>query len=643
MNLFVRTCLLVSLSLSACGTLEIRVDRTPTPNVAVTATIGALQAQNAQLVNQMATLNPASASLTMNSSSETIREKMQTSTTFWKTIYLDGVITWYPPNGGNAPVQVFHEQDWIDYASHRYRVLLGPVDGNAETFKTCDGSTILEIDLKTGQSQARPLPKFAQENSPVPGQDTLWGQIGTPLTEIALSANYAVAAGASGGTYTPLKTEQIAGRQTLVVDWTQSANTQHSYRAWVDVQTGVILKFQQYGKGGGHVIQGERVVRQVIYDASLPDVLFGSPVSPPQFSDINGIPLTPTAVVPTPSSQTDPLGQLYFFIFDHNYGHETTKLVRLPGSCVVGQAACPEPVNIPTPVPFNFSLTPLAWSPDGKVAAYAYPVDSNGDKTALSIFDPVKGTWNSLAKFNFIDPPIWSPDGNWLTFREQDGQGGEDIYAIRRDGTTLTNLTASGKLPREGRPYAVDGWVNDSVLLLPATPGTQGHVYLVNPTDSSVRPLFEGLMMKSQLIPSPDGENLAYPEYSDNSSKLTLKLINLDGTVVRELGNFQGGTLGPITWSPDGTKLAFGRLVNPPDRQEIYVVNRDGSGLSQVYSGNAVGVITFSPDGGSLLIQDSDVTGHHIFIVNLTNLDQHMLQAPNLPLDWWWLAPSWQP
>ena len=202
MNRFVTISLCLLLFLSACGTLEISVDRTPTPNLGATAVVGSLQAQNAQLATQNATLNPVSAALTMDSSSEIIRQKMQATSTFWQTIFVDGTITWYAPEGETAPAQVFHEQDWIDHPTHRFRVLLGPAGGAAETFKACDGVTILNIDLKSGQSQSNPLPKFAQDTSPVAGQDMLWGQIGTPLSEIALSTDYA----ATGGGFVPLRT-----------------------------------------------------------------------------------------------------------------------------------------------------------------------------------------------------------------------------------------------------------------------------------------------------------------------------------------------------------------------------------------------------------------------------------------------------
>ena len=59
MNFSVRisVCILL-LSMLACGTLEISVERTPTPDVVATGTVGALQAQNAYLSTKMAMLNP---------------------------------------------------------------------------------------------------------------------------------------------------------------------------------------------------------------------------------------------------------------------------------------------------------------------------------------------------------------------------------------------------------------------------------------------------------------------------------------------------------------------------------------------------------------------------------------------------------
>lgn len=125
---------------------------------------------------------------------------------------------------------------------------------------------------------------------------------------------------------------------------------------------------------------------------------------------------------------------------------------------------------------------------------------------------------------------------------------------------------------------------------------------------------------------------------------MILRLLTPDGNTVRSLTSFEHKTLYPIVWSPDGSSLAFASLgSDPAGGQDVYVIDQDGRNLQQVYHSNFAGInnLIFFPDGKYLLFQDDDATGRHIFIVDLSNFDQHMLQVPNLSLDWWWLLPSW--
>jgi Tol biopolymer transport system component len=165
----------------------------------------------------------------------------------------------------------------------------------------------------------------------------------------------------------------------------------------------------------------------------------------------------------------------------------------------------------------------------------------------------------------------------------------------------------------------------------------------VRPDDAAVTPLFETGLAKSDLVvPSPDGYFLAYTEVWSGS--MVLKLLTPDGSTRRELTSFQHKTLYPIVWSPDGSSLAFTALgSDPASGQDVYIIGQDGRNLQQVYHSNFASInnLVFSPDGKYLLFQDDDAAGRHIFIVDLANSEQHMLQVPNLPLDWWWLAPSW--
>ncbi len=88
-----------------------------------------------------------------------------------------------------------------------------------------------------------------------------------------------------------------------------------------------------------------------------------------------------------------------------------------------------------------------------------------------------------MAEFNYVDPPLWSPDGEWLAFRVQDGEGKDEIYVVRRDGTELTNLSASENLPADGQPYVLNGWISDNVILR----GRNDRVYLMRVSDDRVQ------------------------------------------------------------------------------------------------------------------------------------------------------------
>ena len=636
--------LLMSLTilLSGCGTLEISLEAPSASDAGTVVTATPEPFDQTQY-------KPAPIFLSLDSTSTEIQSAMLASAAKWDTIWIDGTVIWYDPTGSGQPSQVFHEQVWIDQPLNQFRILQGPENAVADTFKVCDGTTVLEMDLKNGQSQSRPLPESAKVPHYVPpvqpgvsNPNLMWGQIGTPLSGLIFSADRAQ----TQGIFKPVALENIAGRKALAVEWTFDGNQQPSFRAWLDVETAVILKLQEFGKGGGDEIQSELVIDQVIYDATFVADLFDLQISEmPSFSDISGVSMSTEEAVPAPSTETDVLGYVYFFIFDHQYGYETTKLVRLPGSCVAGQIPCPRPETIVPPGDLNFSLTPLVWSPNGKYAAMAYPGRQGGNQSTLFLFNPEKQSWLSLAEFNIIDPPIWSPDSNWLAFRVQDGYGGEDIYIVRQDGSDLTNMTASEKLPPEGHPYILSGWINDNIILRSGNPLSGGLVYLRRVSDGFTKPLFDTPWKKSDMVPSPDGSFLAYPDITDQIT--LLKLLSPDGNTFRDLATFQGGSIYPIIWSPDGMNIAFAKIAafDPISGQDVYIIGRDGRDLKQVYRSamGSIATITFSPDGHHLLIQDDDATGRHIYSVNLSTLEMHLLQAPDLPLDWWWLAPSWQP
>lgn len=590
-------------------------------------------------------LTTAPVILGMDSTSRQVQRAMLESATKWTDIRMDGVITWYDQTGSGLPPQIFHEQVWIDQLTPRFRSALEMEGGGIRTIKLSDGQKVYNVNLVAGLTETTDLPQFARAGQYVPPLQEgvayphpLWGQIGTPLSEMAFSANYAQ----NKGTFKPVGTESIAGRETLIVEWTYASNSQPSFKAWLDTQTALILKLQEFAKEGGTVLQGERVVSGIAYNESLEASLF-DPSGLPQFAPPTQVGSAPV-ITDSGSGSTEDAGELYFFTLPHQAG-ESIQLVRVSGVCVFDSAQCPSVKKVNVPFPFNFTINALSWSPDGSKAAFSYSDNPNGTPTKMFVYDPAAGTWTSLAEFPYIDPPFWSPDGTWIAFRVQDGLGGEDVYVVHRDGTELKSISAS--LPVDGRPYIMDGWYTENIIMRPALPGNEGKIYLVRASDGYVRPMFDTLLTKAQFITAPDASLLAYDDYDYNSQVHVLKVMEPDGANPVTLATFTGGSLYPIVWSPDSQLIAFSYVASftaGEPSAEVYVVKRDGSNLSKVYKGVTVGRLLFSPNGKYLLVEETtSPTGGHLFLINLATLENKMLSAPGLSTDYDWYAPSWRP
>ena len=206
-------------------------------------------------------------------------------------------------------------------------------------------------------------------------------------------------------------------------------------------------------------------------------------------------------------------GELYFFMQPRTAG-QSIQLVKVSALCIIDSGECPSLEKIEVPFAFNFTINALAWSPDGKYAAFSYSDNPNGTPTKLWLFDADAKTWTSLAQFPYIDPPFWSPDGSWIAFRTQDGLGGEDVFVAHPDGSELKSV--SGDLPVEGRPYIMDGWYTDAaepcIIMRSALPGNAGSIYLVRAANGQARSMFETVLTKAQFVASPDAGFLAYDD-----------------------------------------------------------------------------------------------------------------------------------
>ncbi|MBI5965872.1 MAG: PD40 domain-containing protein [Chloroflexi bacterium] len=584
---------------------------------------------------------PAPLNLTVDSASGQIQQAMLSSAARWRTIQMSGDVTWYASDG---TVQTYQEQAWIDPLNGKFKVEL---NGAEKQTKTSNGTSVYNLNVNSGQSEVFLYPAFARVGQYIPplveGEahpNPIWAQIGTPLSQLAFSSDYAQ----NRGIFKPVEISSAAGRETLVVEWMFSENSFISWRMWLDTQTAVILKLQEFGKDGNGSLQGERTVTQVIYDQTFAASLFALPGDSSNGTGNDSVAAVPVVTESGPMSEEE-AGELYFFLQPRQAG-QSIQLVRVSGMCVSDVIKCPPVETIQVPFAFNFTINALSWSPDGRYAAFSYSDAANGTPTRVWLFDASAKTWTSLAQFPYIDPPFWSRDGQWIAFRIQDGKGGEEVYIVHPDGRELKNISAS--LPVEGRPYIMDGWYMDGrVIMRSALPGEGGSIYLVSAANGEVRPMFDTMLKKASFVASPDAGLLAYDDFDYNSQSHSLKVMNPDGANAVTLADFTGGNLYPLVWSPDGNLIAFNyyrSFANSEPGAEVYVVSRNGENLSLVYKGVTVGRLIFSPNGKYLLVEETtSPTGGHLFLINLATMQQKILEAPGLSTDYDWYAPSWRP
>ena len=112
---------------------------------------------------------------------------------------------------------------------------------------------------------------------------------------------------------------------------------------------------------------------------------------------------------------------------------------------------------------------------------------------------------------------------------------------------------------------------------------------------------------------SPDGTRIAFARDVACSGCTAIFIRDLaTGNEVQLPFGFAGFNSNP-EWSPDGTRIAFDGPG--PASEDIFIVNIDGTGLSQISFPNSDEMYpTWSPDGGAIAFQSS---GYCIVKLNL--------------------------
>src|SRR5690606_21198189 len=176
----------------------------------------------------------------------------------------------------------------------------------------------------------------------------------------------------------------------------------------------------------------------------------------------------------------------------------------------------------------------------------------------------------------------WSPDGQRIAFRHEQGDQGDEpsgLYVLNADGTGRRLL-----VPDAGMPT----WSPDGRFLIYIDRGSGAlEVHRLDlETLQSTPVLSGGDPIHWYPAWSRDGKRLAFASSISTPSRCcSLHLMNPDGTDIRRI-RFEGddsiGANRPM-WSPDGRRLVFEGF--PRTGEEVVVVDTTGENLRRLTKG----------------------------------------------------------
>jgi dipeptidyl aminopeptidase/acylaminoacyl peptidase len=240
----------------------------------------------------------------------------------------------------------------------------------------------------------------------------------------------------------------------------------------------------------------------------------------------------------------------------------------------------------------NLIVVPMRTADDDEDTRPLYLVDAGGAGEPQKLDGPD----GKLAN------PLLQKDRTSIAFLE-DGT----LHVMGSDGSGERDL--ADREPAGCDDVAGASWsqVDPSTMVISCRISKGSFRMLVVDTDGRlIRRLDAGSKRFDDVTISPDGQTVLYwasdSSVGDGGSLYTLPLVGTGSP--KKITSGAKGLDGDASWSPDGSQIAFRRLVGGAEgNADVYVMNADGSAQRAVAETKAADVKpVWSPDGKNLMI-----------------------------------------
>lgn len=215
---------------------------------------------------------------------------------------------------------------------------------------------------------------------------------------------------------------------------------------------------------------------------------------------------------------------------------------------------------------------------------------------------------------------------------------GPGSRAARRLATAIASGALLLALPMTASatyPGSVDGR-----LAMGATVSGNADIYTVLPNGEALQRLTTDPLFDACPAWSADGKHIAWCHGVQRGGVIDVWTMNLDGSGKTQVTDLGGRSLFP-DFAPDGSRILFSSLRAGATNFDLFVINADGTGLVQLTSDPGFdGNPAWSPDGDQIVFT-SDRTGvGQVYVMNASGGN-----VTQLTFDETWKdqVPDWSP